>query len=111
MSEPLVFVLLNGREIIATVKEETETHYIVENAMAFHIAEAPRTKANEEGLAVMQQPISFFSDHDEQGINLSINRAALAFEPMETNAKMRDFYTQQKSPIQLIQQPTGFVRG
>jgi hypothetical protein len=96
MSDVKVFVLINGREILATVKEETETHYNTTNAIAINFGQDAKGQ-----ISIEPHPISLCGEHNQHGITVNFAKSALQYEPFEPNSELLAIYTQLKSPIQL----------
>ena len=92
-----VFSLLNGREILGTVKEETDTSYILTNAVSFGLHDMGNNQVQ-----IIPQFVSFLAETSDNGININVLKTALAFEPFEPNSDVLAQYVQIKSPIQLI---------
>ena len=106
MDNVKVFVLANGREFLATIKEATDTQYVLTDAVAIGF----REEGNNQ-IGIVPQPLSLLVEHNERAVvkNITVNKHALVFEPAEPTADMLSTYSQIKSPIQVIQ--SGFVKG
>lgn len=89
-----IFCLINGRDVIATIKEETENAYHVENALT-----AVMMQQDDGQVGVHLVPISPLTNPEQSGMPLTILKQALAFEPVDPNSKAVDHYSSLRSPI------------
>lgn len=90
------FSLLNGREILGTVVEETDTSYTINNALAIHIVVDERDPSR---YGIQFIPVSPLLPQIAEGSQLTVQKQSLSFEPFEPNAEMAAKYKQQVSPI------------
>jgi hypothetical protein len=95
------FSLLNGREIMAVIVSEDETHYDLVNAMGVTFSLTQDVKG-QSTIQIDTQPISFAGEHNERGISIRLPKHTVQFDPIEPNADILAWYNSLKSPIQLI---------